>query len=506
MRKRALFVGLTLFWVCAAGARSDPVAAPGAATRAGAFQGALENGVYAFRGIPYAEAPVGSRRWQPPQPVTQHSGIRGATGFGPVCPQAGSGEPMEEDCLTLNVWTPGLDNGARPVMVWIHGGGFRAGSGNVPGQSFAAQGVAFVSINYRLGPLGFFAHPALGGKAANFGLMDMVLALEWVRDNIAAFGGDPGKVTIFGLSAGGMAVSLLLASDAAEGLFHGAIAQSGYGTWALPRTVNAPSPAPLGMDLQGADSAESMAQELIARVSRNARTADELRALDAMALMQAVQGFHLPVVDGATLPEEPGILFLAGKHHDVPVVTGGTSFDGSVMPHSGISKEAYERTWGEDYPAAQALYREDFDSAPERGIARLFGDSRYLLAARTLAQGMVRKRSPAWLYYLDVPVAEPLSDSPGTPHDYDGQLLFAGGILRDAEQQALAERLTGYWLDFARSGNPNDGSRLRWPEYRTEEDGWLVFGRKDQVRRGVVRERLDFIAVRYQQRIERVVH
>ena len=219
MGQQALCVGLILFWVCAAGARSDPVAAPVSATQAGVFQGVLKNGVYAFRGIPYAEAPVGPRRWQPPKPSTQDSGIRGATDFGPVCPQVGTEEPMQEDCLSLNVWTPGLDDGARPVMVWIHGGGFRAGSGNVPGELFATQGVAFVSINYRLGPLGFFAHPALGGKAANFGLLDMVLALEWVRDNIAAFGGDPGKVTIFGLSAGGMAVSLLLASDAAEGLF-----------------------------------------------------------------------------------------------------------------------------------------------------------------------------------------------------------------------------------------------------------------------------------------------
>ena len=505
MGKQALFIGLLLFWVCAAGARPDPVAAPVAATQAGAFQGVLENGVYAFRGIPYAEAPVGPRRWQPPRPVAQHSGIRGATDFGPVCPQVGSGEPMQEDCLTLNVWTPGLDDGARPVMVWIHGGGFRAGSGSVPGQLFAGQGVTLVSINYRLGPLGFFAHPALGGKAANFGLMDMVLALEWVRDNIAAFGGDPGKVTIFGLSAGGMAVSLLLVSDAAEGLFHGAIVQSGYGTWALPRTANAPIPAPLGMDLNRAESAESLAQELIKRVSADAAKTDELRALDAMALMEAVQGFHLPVVDGVTLLEEPGILFLAGEQHDVPVITGGTSFDGSVMPYSGISEEAYERAWGGDYPAAQARYREDFDTAPELGIARLFGDNRYLLAARTLAQGMGRKRSPAWLYYLDLPVAEPLSDSPGTPHGYDGRLLFDGANLPDAGQQALAERLTGYWLDFARSGNPNDGSRLRWPEYRTEEDGCLVFGLEDQVRRGVVRERLDLIAARYQQRIEGAV-
>ena len=367
---------------------------------------------------------------------------------------------------------------------------------------FAARGVVFVSINYRLGPLGFFAHPALGSPVANFGLMDMVAALEWVRHNIAAFGGDPGRVTVFGLSAGGMAVSLLLASKAADGLFHGAIAQSGYGTWALPRTANAPPPAPLGMDLKSVPSAEALARELIDRVSPDAETAAELRALDAMALMAAVEGFHLPIVDGTSLQEEPGILFLAGRQHDVPVITGGTSFDGSVMPYSGISDENYEGVWGKDYSAVTALYAEDFESDPKVGIARLFGDNRYLLAARTLGLGMGRKRSLAWLYYLDLPVAEPFNDSPGTPHGYDGRLLFAGPDLPDAGQRALAERLSGYWLDFARTGNPNGGARLHWPEYRGEDDRWLVFGIEDSVRRSVARKRLDFIESRYRQRIQ----
>ena len=232
------------------------------------------------------------------------------------------------------------------------------------GELFAARGVVFVSINYRLGPLGFFAHPAIGSRVANYGLQDMILALEWVRENIAAFGDDPDRVTIFGLSAGGMAASLLLVSEAAAGLFQGAIAQSGYGTWALPRTANAPAPAPLGMDLNRAASAESLALELIERVSPDADTADGLRALDAMALMEAVEGFHLPVVDGVTLREEPGILFLAGLQHDVPVITGGTSFDGSVMPYSGISVDAYERIWGEDYPAARHLYMKRLRGLP----------------------------------------------------------------------------------------------------------------------------------------------
>lgn len=467
----------------------------------GAYEGVVEEGVHAYRGIPYAMAPTGYRRWLPPQPAPRHEGVRQALDFGPPCPQARGAGRTDEDCLTLNVWTSAVDDGARPVMVWIHGGGFVAGSSDVPGELFAARGVVFVSINYRLGPLGFFAHPALEGPVANFGLLDMVLALEWVRDNISAFGGDPGRVTVFGVSAGGMAVSMLLANDAARGLFHGAIAQSGYGTWALPRTADAPTPGPLGMDLNTAQSAESLARELIDRVSADADTAEELRGLDAMALMRAVEGFHLPLVDGVTLREEPGVLFLAGKQHDVPVMTGGNSFEGMIMPVSGVSVEAYERIWGTDYPAARALYRDDFDKSPDIGVKRLFGDNRYLLAARTLALGMARKRSPAWLYYLDLPVFGPPHDSPGAPHGYDRRLLFSGADLPDAGQQALAARLLGYWLDFARSGNPNGGSRLQWPEYRQEDDHWLVFGIEDSVRNGVARERLDFIEARYRQRI-----
>lgn len=497
--KIAIFLGTLALSALAIAA--EPVATF-VETKQGPYEGMLVDGVHAFRGIRYAAAPVGHRRWQPPQAVAEHRELREALGFGPACPQIAADGPMDEDCLTLNVWTPGLDSKARPVMVWIHGGGFRAGSGNVPGELFAARGVTFVSINYRLGPLGFFAHPALESEVSNFGLLDMIDALEWVKGNIAEFGGDPGKVTIFGVSAGGMAVSLLLVNDAAEGLFHGAIAQSGYGTWALPRTASAPAPAPLGMDLNPAQSAESLAQELVERVSAEAETAAELRALDAMALMAAVEGFHLPVVDGVTLREEPGILFLAGEQHDVPVMTGGTSFDGSVMPYSGISVEAYQRIWSGDYPAAQTLYGEDFDTSPAIGVMRLFGDNRYLLAARTLALGMARRNAPAWLYYLDLPVAEPLNDSPGAPHGYDRRLLFAGEDLPDARQRALAERLTGYWLDFARSGDPNDGTRLHWPEYVGTDDRWLVFGIEDDVRRGIARKRLDFIEARYRQRIQ----
>ena len=198
-------------------------------------------------------------------------------------------------------------------MVCIHGGGFRAGSGNISGEVFASHDVVVVSINYRLGSLGFFAHPALDAEQANFGLLDMVLALQWVRDNIDQFGGDPGNVTIFGVSAGGMAVDLLMVSQAARGLFHRAIAQSGYATWALPRTRQAGDPQPLDMYAGPAQSAEKIASDLVARITDAPQTRQLLRTLDGQQLVEAVVGFQVPIVDGTSLTEEPGILFLRGQ-------------------------------------------------------------------------------------------------------------------------------------------------------------------------------------------------
>lgn len=326
---------------------AETSAAPEAPTAEGPVQGVSDGGIAVFRGIPYALPPTGPRRWMPPEPAPPREAVLPATRYGPACPQ-GRAETTDEDCLTLNVWTPAADDGTRPVMVWLHGGGFRAGSGAIPGELFAREDVVVVSLNYRLGALGFLAHPALGRPEANFALMDMVLALNWVRNNIGAFGGDPGRVTVFGISAGGMAVSLLLASDAAAGLFHGAISQSGYGAWALPRTAGAPSPAPLGMGLDAAPDAEAMGRALIAKAAPEAATAEAMRAIPADALVGALDGFQLPIVDGVTLTEEPGLVALGGDAHRVPVITGGNSFEGSVMPFSGVSVDQYRAWWGED--------------------------------------------------------------------------------------------------------------------------------------------------------------
>ncbi len=363
-------------------------------TSLGPVRGAPSGEVLAFKGIPYAKAPTERLRWQPPQPPKAWKQPFDATAYGPACLQpANPQRPVgatSEDCLNLNVWTPALDDRERPVMVWIHGGGFRTGSNQVPGEVLARQNAVVVAINYRLGPLGFLAHEALKDDTANFGLMDMVLALQWVRDNIRAFGGNPHKVTIFGVSAGGMAVDLLMVHKPAHGLFHRAIAQSGYATWSLPRTAAAATPAPLAMGLGPAEDAHANATALVARITESRQSRRTLLKLDGQALVDAVEGFHLPIVDGATLTEEPAVLFDRGGQADVPFLTGGNSFEGSVMPASGFTQAGFEAMLADAFPALQRAYASDFAADHSLGVQRIFGDNRYLLAARRLSSAMMR--------------------------------------------------------------------------------------------------------------------
>jgi para-nitrobenzyl esterase len=474
-------------------------------TDQGKIVGNMSNGVYSFKGVPYALPPVGALRWQPPKPSNTGSHQLKASEFGPAClqPRRPDRPPveMDEDCLTMNVWTPAPDSSKRPVMVWIHGGGFRVGSGNLAGEVLAAQGVVVVAMNYRLGPLGFFSHSALNNKQANFGLLDIILALQWVQTNIGKFGGDANEITIFGVSAGGMAVNMLLVSQAAEGLFHRAIAQSGYAGWALPRSRGAPQPIPMDMFMGPAKKAEMLASELVGRVIKGDQTRRMLLELDGVALVNALKGFQLPIIDGTSLREEPGILFLQGKQLDVPVITGGNSYEGSVMPASGITQADFKRSLGDDLSMARKLYQDDFNIDPARGLSRMFGDNRYLLSARVLGNSMSHVSSLAWLYYIDFVTAEQKGKYPGTPHGSDAYLLFSGHNADNEQIRALSDRLRRYWLNFARTGDPNGQGLVQWEPYDPETDGWLVFSDKDAFRPAVIQEKLDFIESRYRRRI-----
>ena len=471
----------------------------------GLLEGSDDKGITSFKGIPYAQPPVGERRWLPPEPVRPHQGPRAATQFGANCPQterAGLNEPdaiMSEDCLTLNVWTPGLDTNKRPVMVWIHGGGFRFGSGDIQGELIASEDIVLVSINYRLGPLGFFSHEALPELPANPGLLDIEESLRWVQENISAFGGDPENVTIFGVSAGGMAVNLLMTSDRTEGLFARAIAQSGYATWALPRSQTAPAPAPLGVGMTKAESAENISSALVASVTDETQSREVLYGLDTMALTKALQGFQVPIVDGNSVLEEPAILFLRGEQHAVPYITGGNSFEGSVMISTGISQEAYRSTLGSDLAAARKAYATDTD---ELWLPRMFGDNRYLISARLLAGAMKDVNAPAWLYYVDFVPDTQQGELPGTAHGQDGYYLWAGMLMPDPQVQTFAKAMRSYWFNFARTGSPNGGALPAWPSYDAQSDQWLVLKNPPRAQSGVIKERLDLIERRYRQRVQ----
>lgn len=476
----------------------------------GEVHGAWRDGVLDFRGIPYAMPPQGNRRWAPPSATPRWQVPLLATQFGPACLQNPSPHlpklQMSEDCLNLNVWTPSITDGKRPVMVWIHGGGFRSGSNRVDGAAFAREGVVLVSINYRLGALGFFSHNALTERDANFGLLDMVLALQWVRENIDQFGGDPGKVTIFGVSAGGMAVELLMASPLAKGLFHGAIAQSGYGAWPLMRSRHANAIAPLGKLGQPAGSAEAFSDELLSGLLKGKPSATKLRKVPGEALVAALEGFHLPIVDGHSLPYEPGVAFLRSEHNQVPFITGGSSFEGSVMPSSGITESAFERSFGARMPKVRELYAADFAQSDRQGLQRLFGDTRYLSAGRTLARAMAASGKPAWLYYLDFPAPANSDSWIGTPHALGSVLLMHGNALTlDAQQQAIARSLRGYWVNFARRGNPNGAGMPAWPSTDASNDQWLTFGAEPEQTPDVLRAKLDLIEARYRERVAAVL-
>ena len=506
----APLIGLLLTILASTSHGRDPMPAP-VMTSAGPVIGVRTDQVRSFKGIPYARAPVDKLRWRGPRRPRPWNEPLDASAFGPVCLQPESAlrgnASMSEDCLTLNVWTPAERAAPRPVLFWIHGGGFRFGSGQIPGEVFASQGAVVVSINYRMGPLGWMAHPALKSKAANFGLQDMTLALNWVQNNIAAFGGDPNNVTIFGVSAGGMAVNLLMASDAAQGLFHKAIAQSGYGTWALPRSRLAQPQAPLNMANQAPESAEAIATALISRLTDAPQNRATLRGLDGQRLVDAVEGFQVPIVDGITILEEPAIRFLRGQHAKVPFMTGGNSYEGSVMPGSGISIRVFRSDLGADLARARALYADDFDVSESQGFARLFGDNRYLLAAHSMGLSNAAAGAPTWLYYVDFVAAAQRDTLPGAPHGGDAMILLGGHLSEDPQVRAVAKRMQRYWLRFAATGNPNgaadaaDSAMTRWPAFEADRQQWLRIGTSDRSEAGVLSAKLALLQERYQRRI-----
>lgn len=462
------------------------------------------DGVLAFKGIPYAAPPVGEHRWRPPRPAPAWTGVRPADQYGPTCAQPQSAllpvDPasLSEDCLTLNVWTPDTrPPRPLPVMVWIHGGGFSQGSGNsaiLNGTALPRQGVVVVTINYRLAMFGFLAHPALAapdGPVGNYGLLDAVAALQWVQRNIAAFGGDPQRVTIFGESAGADAVNTLLAMPAARGLFQQAISQSSS-------VGMAPAPR-LGRRAGFNPPAEEIAAAYFRKLDlpADADLAATLRALPAEQLLAAMgpRDRFAPVVDGKTLPDQVGLIFARGEQSAVPYLTGGNSWEASLgrLIGGGFSPAIAARLVPPEDKARlyPGLSGEALDDA-------VFGDLVILSQSRYLADRMLVRGVPVHAYHFSYVAADRRARQPGAAHADDiafvmGTLDADPGLARVTDRdREVSELMTRYWARFAATGNPNGPGLPEWPAWGLPPSQLLEIGDTVTVRRDFLGPRMEY--------------
>jgi para-nitrobenzyl esterase len=458
------------------------------------YIGSVSAEVAAYKAIPYAQAPVADKRWTVVDDVVWDGASYGSE-FSASCPQPryglGASEEQSEDCLFLNVWTPDKA-GKHPVMVWVHGGGFRAGSGNIPGELIAQEGVVVVSFNYRLGALGFMSHPALDSKVANYGVMDMVSALRWVNRHIEAFGGDPNNVTIFGVSAGAMAVNLLMVNDDAQGLFHKAIAQSSYTTWPLWYTEETYQNQRY-WDGSPVKRAEEEASNLLATVGLVEPSRQSLKGLDAQALVKAQQGFQIPIVDGTSIKAEPARLFMSDAYQPKldAYIVGANSYEGSVLPGTGIALSDFSSWIQNHLDDTRTVYAADYDYKPDIAYQRLFGDLRYLTSASLTMKAMTEKGVPSYAYLHDQPLAKDGDYILGAPHGSETGVLL--GMYFKTTQESGAN-MRQMWANFAKTGRPAPGV---WPTWVPNQSYWADLLTPSQNLASQVQPRIDLIEAIY---------
>ncbi|MBV8683953.1 MAG: carboxylesterase family protein [Caulobacteraceae bacterium] len=452
---------------------------PQATIESGTLTGVDEGPAQVFRAIPYAAPPVGPLRWAPPAPAGHWTGARAADRAGPACPQpvtpgrpngGGYSGPTDEDCLTLDVTTP-HDAKKAPVMVWVYGGGNSAGASNLPSydaRNFARDGIVVVAMNYRLGPLGFFAHPALTAEAprdralANYGLMDQIAALKWVHRNIAAFGGDPDNVTLFGESAGGLNVLQLMAAPSARGLFQRAIVQSGVG----------------GEPMQDLKTAEAQGAELATRAGLPGAqaTVEQLRALPVQTLLAAARRAQV-VVDGRLIEEPLTVAFARGDEARVPLIIGWNSNEASLLHEFGATPAQWIARTSAKVKAAYG------EGEKEDLLARdLFNDEVMGAPARWFATEQEAHRSPAWLYYFSYVPERQRNERLGTNHASEIPFVFDSidavpgrTALATTSERAEADLAHACWVAFAREGRPDCASG-RWTQFSPANGVVFEFG------------------------------
>ena len=489
-----------------------------------------------FRGIPYAQPPVGNLRWRAPQDLAPWTGVRQATTFGAACWQSYSDDafvwsrgefPRSEDCLHLNIWQPEKTDATAPVMVWFHGGAHTGGFAHVElfdGTELARQGVVVVTVNYRLGPWGFLAHPALAEESehnstGNYGLMDKIAALKWVQKNIQGFGGNPDNVTLFGQSAGSSSVCALMASPLASGLFDKAIGQSAACLVKEKRDANGQQ--------RGARLAQLALGELGAQDSESQVTAKQLRSIDNQSLLSAMEnspwseGSRI-VVDGWVLPEAPVDVFNANQQAKVPLLVGSLANEGhELLPLNNALTESeldqyLNKTFAETAPKLKALYAEDLAISPGMALREILTDAFMAMSMRGWAQYNHNADQPTYLYYMDyVPPAyqiylfdDPNLNLPGGPRStgayHSGDLAYVfnnvgkTGDFWLEEDFAMARAMSGYWTNFAKTGNPNGANLPNWARYEPQNHNTQLLSNPIKTIAGAKREKLDLLAQRFQ--------
>lgn len=446
-------------------------------------------GIMAFRGIPFAAPPVGALRWRRPAPLVAWKGVRDASKAGSACPQRGPAA-QSEDCLYLNVWAPREAARLLPVMVWIHGGGFRIGNGGATeGAPLASKGVVVVSLNYRLGPFGFLAHPALTAESArrasgNQGLLDMVAALEWVRNNITAFGGDRNRVAIFGESAGGGAVAALMLVPQAKGLFQRAIAESPYvHGWDRPLAKRARGWEPA--ELVGIELGKALGTtgDNALAAMRAASAAEIMKVADEGPLFRWSGTIWAPNVDGWVIPDDPVAMHNAGRVHNVPLIAGINDNEGSLFRSRFTIPDvnAFESHVRADFagiaPDALAHYGVKSADAVAGGIDHLVHDMFFAGPARLQMRAHTKVPAKAWLYHFAQVPPTPQGKNFGAYHS--AEIAYVFGELSgntpwtDADRQ-VSGLMMSYWTQFAATGDPNRTGLPAWPAFDDKNDVYLT--------------------------------